>query len=91
MAAVFKVGYKADIVESNRIVRECTVKCVAGNLIIIIRFENSGGIQISRNRLFDTKEAAKESVQEMKSTVQNIPKNLSIVTSEQSALQTVPA
>ena len=54
--AAFKAGDKAYIVESNRIVRECTVKRVTGKLIII-RFENGGGIQVSENRLFDTKES----------------------------------
>ena len=42
MAAGYKAGDKAYIVESNRIVRECTVVRPAGNLIII-RFENGGG------------------------------------------------
>jgi len=39
MAAGYKAGDKAYIVESNRIVRECTVVRPAENLIII-RFEN---------------------------------------------------
>lgn len=51
--AAFKAGDKAYIVESNRIVRECTVKRVTGKLIII-RFENGGGIQVSENRLCST-------------------------------------
>ena len=58
MAAGYKAGDKAYIVESNRIVRECTVVRPAGNLIII-RFENGGGIQVNKNRLFATKEASK--------------------------------
>ena len=41
MAAGYKAGDKAYIVESNRIVRKCTVMCPAGNLFII-RFENGG-------------------------------------------------
>ena len=61
MAAGYKAGDKAYIVESNRIVRECTVVRPAGNLIII-RFENGGGIQVKKNRLFTTKEAAEESI-----------------------------
>ena len=36
MAAGYKAGDKAYIVESNRIVRECTVVRPAGNLIIIV-------------------------------------------------------
>ena len=39
----------------------CTVVRPAGNLIII-RFENGGGIQVNKNRLFATKEAAEESI-----------------------------
>lgn len=58
MAAGYKAGDKAYIVESNRIVRECTVVRPAGNLIII-RFENGGGIQVNKNRLFATKEVAR--------------------------------
>ena len=59
--AAFKAGDKAYIVESNRIVRECIVKRVTGKLIII-RFEDGGGIQISENRLFDTQGAAAASI-----------------------------
>lgn len=70
--AAFKAGDKAYIVESNRIVRECTIKRVTGNLVVI-RFKNGGGKQVSNKRLYDIKEAAEESVQEMKSTVQKIP------------------
>ena len=65
MAAGFKAGDKAYIVESNRIVRECTVVRPAENLIII-RFENGGGIQVNKNRLFATKEAAEESIPKAK-------------------------
>ena len=36
MAAGYKAGDKAYIVESIRIVRECTVVSPAGNLIIIV-------------------------------------------------------
>ena len=56
MAAGYKAGDKAYIVESNRIVRECTVVRPAENLIII-RFENGGGIQV---------EAAEESIPKAK-------------------------
>lgn len=72
--AAFKAGDKAYIVESNRIVRECTVKRVTGKLIII-RFENGGGIQVSENRLFDTKESAAASIQSVKSMPQKIERN----------------
>lgn len=69
--AAFKAGDKAYIVESNRIIRECTVKRVTGKLIII-RFENSGGIQVSANRLFDTKESAAASIQNVKTMPEKI-------------------
>lgn len=73
MAAGFKPGDKAYIVENNKIVRQCTViEINAGNLIVI-RFDNGGGIQVSKKRLFPTKEAAEESVPRLKKMVQNIP------------------
>ncbi|WP_270500226.1 hypothetical protein [Blautia intestinalis] len=34
--------------------------------MIIIRFENGGGIQVNKNRLFATKEAAEESIPKAK-------------------------
>ena len=61
MAAVFKAGDKAYIVESNRIIRECTVVRASGNLYII-RFEKGGGIQVPRHRLFATLEEADDSI-----------------------------
>lgn len=72
--AAFKAGDKAYIVESNRIVRECTVKRVTGKLIII-RFENGGGIQVSENRLFDTQEAAAASIKSEKTISQESKRN----------------
>lgn len=69
--ATFKAGDKAYIVESNRIVRECTVKRVTGKLIII-RFENGGGIQFGENRLFDTKESAAVSILSVKTMPEKI-------------------
>lgn len=65
MAAGYKAGDKAYIVESNRTVRECTVVRPAGNLIII-RFKNGGGIRVNKNRLFATKEAAEDSIPKAK-------------------------
>ena len=61
MAAAFKAGDKAYIVESNRIIRECMIIRVYGNLYII-KFQNGGGIQVPRHRLFPSKEEAEESV-----------------------------
>ena len=65
MAAGYKAGDKAYIVESNRIVRKCTVVRPAGNLFII-RFENGGGIWVNKNQLFAIKEAAEESIPKAK-------------------------
>lgn len=54
-------GYKAGdivyIIESNRIVRGCTIVRGHGDLYII-KFDNGGGIQIKVHRLFDRKEKA---------------------------------
>lgn len=51
----YKAGDKVYIIESNRIVRECTIVCDHGDLYIF-RFDNGGGIQIKAHRLFDSKE-----------------------------------
>lgn len=61
MAAGLKAGDKAYIVESNRVVRECTITRASGNLYVI-RFIDGGGIQLPKHRLFATKEAAEESI-----------------------------
>ena len=61
MAAGYKPGDKAYIVESNRIIRECTVVRGSGNMYII-KFNNGGGIQVKAHRLFASKEAAEESI-----------------------------
>lgn len=61
MAAAFKAGDKAYIVESNRTIRECKIVRASGNLFII-RFLDGGGIQLPAHRLFTTKEAAEDSI-----------------------------
>ena len=53
----FKIGSKAFMVESNRIVSEVTIVKRNGDFYIV-RFENSGGIQVRISRLFATKEEA---------------------------------
>ena len=50
--AAFKAGDKAYIVENNRIVRQCTVVKVSAGNLIVIRFDNGGGIQVRKKRLF---------------------------------------
>ena len=67
MAAVFKAGDKAYIIESNRIIRECTVVRASGNLYII-RFENGGGIQVPGHRLFASQEEADNSIPNVRAT-----------------------
>ena len=61
MAAGFKPGDKAYIVENNRVVRECTIARASGNLFVI-RFVDGGGIQVKRHRLFTSQEEAENSV-----------------------------
>ena len=76
MAAGFKPGDKAYIVENNRIVRQCTVVRVSAGMHLI-RFENGGGIQVKRHRLFTSQEEAENSVpgvkKEKKSTGYRTP------------------
>lgn len=64
MAAGYKAGDKAYIVESNRIVRKCTVLRPAGNLFII-RFENGGGIRVNKNRLLPQKKLQRRAYQRL--------------------------
>lgn len=71
MAAGFKPGDKAYILENNRIVRQCTVVRISAGMYLI-RFENSSGIQVKVHRLFETQEKAENSMpgrkEEKKST-----------------------
>lgn len=61
MEGNYKVGDTVYIIESNRIIRKCTVGRVVGG-IYLIRFEEGGAIQVKRHRLFDSREAAEESL-----------------------------
>ena len=63
--AAFKAGDKAYIVENNRIVRQCMVVRVSSGMHLI-RFENGGGIQVKRHRLFTSQEEAENSVPAVK-------------------------
>lgn len=59
--ARFKVGDKAFLVESNRVVKEVTVvKCAGG--MYLIKFQTGGGIRVKEHRLFDSEEEAKASI-----------------------------
>ena len=57
----YKVGDTVYLIESNRLIRECTVKKVSGNLYVV-RFVNGGGIQVKEHRLFATQEEAERSL-----------------------------
>lgn len=57
----YKVGDTVFLIESNRLIRECTVKRVSGNLYVV-RFANGGGIQVKEHRLFATQEEAESSL-----------------------------
>lgn len=61
MTQEFDVGNEAYIIESNRIIRKCTIVRKSGNLCII-RFENGGGIQVKGHRLFMFVEDAEKKI-----------------------------
>lgn len=61
-----KVGDTVFLIESNRIMRECTVKKVSGNLYVV-RFVSGGSIQIKEHRLYVTQKEA-ESILPIKKT-----------------------
>lgn len=63
MATKFKAGDKVYIVESNRVIRECTVVRGGGNLYII-RFQSGGGIQVKGHRLYHSEEEAERRLSE---------------------------
>lgn len=54
---VFKIGSQAFMIESNRTIREVTIVKRSGDFYIV-RFGNSGGIQVRGSRLFATMEEA---------------------------------
>ncbi len=62
---MFKAGDTAYIVESNRFIREVTVKSCAGGMYLI-KFEDGGGIKVKEHRLFATKEDAEASMPNQK-------------------------
>lgn len=57
----YKVGDTVYLIESNRLIRGCTVKKVSGNLYVV-RFANGGGIQVKEHRLFATQEEAESTL-----------------------------
>ena len=58
---MFKAGDTAFIVESNRIIRQVTIKSCSGGMYLI-KFEVGGGIKVKEHRLFATKEDAESSI-----------------------------
>lgn len=58
----YKVGSKAYIVESNRIIREVTIVKAMGGLYIIRFSDSGGGIQVKEHRLFATEDDARKSL-----------------------------
>lgn len=57
----YKVGDVVYLIESNHIIRECTIIRINGNMYVV-RFANGGGIQVKRHRLFATKEEAENTL-----------------------------
>lgn len=58
---MFKAGDTAFIVESNRIIRQVTIKSCSGGMYLI-KFEIGGGIKVKEHRLFATKKDAESSI-----------------------------
>lgn len=56
-----KIGDTVYIVTNNSNITEVTVKRINGNLCVV-RFNNGGGIQIPKSRLFETPEQALEHI-----------------------------
>lgn len=57
----YKVGDTVYIIESNRIIRKCTVGRVSGG-IYLIRFEEGRAIQVKKHRLYCSREATEASL-----------------------------
>lgn len=53
-----KTGVTAYIIENNRTIRKVTVARITGNMVLV-KFNEGGGIRVRLNRLFDTEEAAR--------------------------------
>lgn len=62
MAAKFKVGDTAYLIESNRIVREITIVKVTGGFYTIRFKDSGGGIKVRENRLYTSKEEAENAI-----------------------------
>ncbi len=58
MAAKFKAGDTAYLIESNHIIREITIVKFAGGFYTIRFKDSGGGIKVRENRLYASKEEA---------------------------------
>ena len=58
MAAKFKAGDIAYLIESNRIIREITIVKFGGGFYLIRFKDSGGGIKVRENRLYASKEEA---------------------------------
>ena len=56
---MYKIGDTAYIILNNKNITEVTISKINGNLYIV-RFNNGGGIQVPKGRLFSTRELAEE-------------------------------
>lgn len=63
---MFKEGTSAFIVESNRLIREVTIKRRSGDFYIVKFADSNGGIQLRGNRLFATREDAEKTIPNVK-------------------------
>lgn len=61
MEVNYKVGDTTYIIESNRLVRKCTVGRISGG-IYLIRFEEGGAIQVKKHRLYSSREEAESTL-----------------------------
>ena len=62
MAAKYKPGDLAYIIESNRFIREVQVRSAAGGMYVIRFTDTGGGIKVKESRLFPSKEDAEQSI-----------------------------
>lgn len=56
-----KVGDRAYIIENNMSVREAIITRISGNLVLV-RFSYGKGIQIHRNRIYESKDSALKAI-----------------------------
>lgn len=55
----YEIGDTVYLIESNREIRQVTIKRRSGNFYVV-QFNTGGGIQVRENRLFATHEEAKK-------------------------------